>query len=187
MQWNLASLPSVPVTLAQQVQSALYAITPDSWEAKYGSYVRWQQTLSYAPLVDMLQRLGVMVDDGAGNLRCQTASELYDLVVCPAGSFKKSKADFDTGCADAGLDCTVKGKNHSTSCICKPCVYADEVEIIPVLHNKENDAISNQTKLAGAKRCSKMEVCVQGSQQRDSIPLLFKDNRRRPPTTSNVT
>jgi hypothetical protein len=184
-QWNLAATKSVPVILAQQVQEALYDINSTSTEATSGNYVKWQQTLSYTPLIDMVQRLGVMVDDGKGNSRCQTASELYDLVVCPAGSFKKSKSEFDTGCPDTGLSCAYKAKDFTGNCICKPCVYADEVEILPVLY-QEAVTFADEALLGNALRCDKMEVCVRNSQQLDPLPLMFKDNKKRP-SNSSVT
>lgn len=54
-EWNIAALNHVPVSLSGEVQKAMYTIPVGGYEAGNGSYYKWQPTLSYNPLLDMVQ------------------------------------------------------------------------------------------------------------------------------------
>ena len=112
------------------VIEALFDITPNSTEARIGSYFGWQHHLGNAPVIDMLQRLGIMTRNESGVWRCTgtVKTDLYDSIVCPEGSFVKTRSGVEAGCSVFGLNCTINGKKYS-ECMCRPCVFRDEIEI----------------------------------------------------------
>jgi len=112
------------------VIEALFDITPNSTEARIGSYFGWQHHLGNAPVIDMLQRLGIMTRNESGVWRCTgtVKTDLYDSIVCPEGSFVKTRSGVEAGCSVFGLNCTINGKKYS-ECMCRPCIFRDEVEI----------------------------------------------------------
>lgn len=129
-QWNVAATSNVPAILSQMVIEVLFDITPNSSEARNGSYFGWQHHLGNAPVIDMLQRLGIMTRNESGVWRCTgtAKTDLYDSIVCPEGSFVKTRSGVEAGCSVFGLNCTINGKEYS-ECMCRPCIFRDEVEI----------------------------------------------------------
>jgi len=127
-EWNLAALPHVGYHVSREVQKALMKIESWSDEATNGSYIAWQPSLSYLPLIDMNQRLGTIVPQEGGGAKtvCQRAATLYDAIVCPPGHFKMTEEEVNEGCVSQNLTCP-----EGDRCLCRPCRRADEVEIIP--------------------------------------------------------
>eukprot|EP00281_Chroomonas_sp_CCMP1168_P019235 CAMPEP_0206225022 /NCGR_PEP_ID=MMETSP0047_2-20121206/7333_1 /ASSEMBLY_ACC=CAM_ASM_000192 /TAXON_ID=195065 /ORGANISM="Chroomonas mesostigmatica_cf, Strain CCMP1168" /LENGTH=693 /DNA_ID=CAMNT_0053648009 /DNA_START=65 /DNA_END=2143 /DNA_ORIENTATION=+ len=170
-EWNLGALPTVDWKVVLEVQRALQALNSTSAAAQAGKYLSWQPSLSYLPLRDMQRTLGLLFDNENGKRACRRSSELYDLISCPEGHFKSSQAEVAKGCADAGLPCPA-----GLQCVCRPCVRAEKVEIIPFNSTALKGLESTESRLVrNALRCGKMQVC--GSfQQREELTVMLKDN-----------
>jgi hypothetical protein len=71
-----------------------------------------------------------MTRNDGGVWRCKGAvqTSLHDSIVCPEGSFIKTRSGVEAGCSVFGMNCTLNGKRYS-DCLCRPCIYRDEVEI----------------------------------------------------------
>jgi hypothetical protein len=71
-----------------------------------------------------------MTKNDGGVWRCKDAlqTNLHDSIVCPEGSFVKTRSGVEAGCSVLGMNCTLNGKKYS-DCLCRPCIYRDEVEI----------------------------------------------------------
>lgn len=80
-----------------------------------GKYSEWVPSLSYMELRSMQESTGFIQNED-NVWRCMRSAEVYDSISCPAGFFKKSKDEVDSGCLDDGLECS---EGHQ--CICSPC------------------------------------------------------------------
>eukprot|EP00961_Rhodomonas_salina_P124812 1682315-Rhodomonas_salina.1 len=55
--------------------------------------------------------------------RCIRADDLWVGISCPAGMFKRSRADVAVGCNEQGTPCPA-----GYECACRPCQRGQEVE-----------------------------------------------------------
>jgi len=161
---TLLALAHVDFELQSRVVQALLNLDRNSSETKRANIVSFQPALSYAPAQNLMQELDMMTKDPViKRWRCARSSEIYESIRCPAGSFKKTKRDVDTGCSDAGLPCP-----NGMACLCNPCTKAEILELTSTVKSLE----------PVTKNCSSMSVCATLDQNAD-VFFTLKDNKGR--------
>lgn len=138
-----------------------------------GGYAGFRTTQSYIEIRAMLQDTGFIQKDEETNVwRCARPADLYKAIVCPPGHFKKKQEDVESGCAQAGLECS-----ESHQCVCNPCQKAFDVDIFPAQGSDNN---------ASTTGCPKMSLCG-GMEQRELVTFRAIDNKKRAGAVMNVT
>ena len=131
-----------------------------------GKYSGWRTTLSYMELRNMQEEISfIQKNRTTGKMQCRRSSDIYNVVSCPPGHFKKTKEDVLNGCADVNLECP-----KDFQCICRPCVRAFDVDVAPY---------------GVEKGCAKMSNCGSVEQTKE---ILFRaiDNKKRNSSTMKV-
>jgi len=153
--------------LQAAVTQALLALPSNSSESKKAKVEAFQPALSYGPVRDLMVRIGTMThDEKTRRWRCARGAELYESILCPVGTFKKTKVAVENGCIAAGLPCP-----DGAQCLCSPCKRAKALELTATVEEQEGKSFT----------CSKMQVC--GSLQRHiKLPVLLLDSMPKPRT-----
>ena len=131
-----------------------------------GKYTGWRSTLSYMELRNMQEETNFIRKQDDGSNACIRSAEIVDAVVCPPGHFRKTEDQVLNGCSDAGLECA-----DGFQCLCKPCVKAFDVDILPM-------SAANMVEDFNGTACPKFTICGQVSQTQS---LIFRvvDNKER--------
>eukprot|EP00240_Pyramimonas_obovata_P000077 CAMPEP_0118924910 /NCGR_PEP_ID=MMETSP1169-20130426/2840_1 /TAXON_ID=36882 /ORGANISM="Pyramimonas obovata, Strain CCMP722" /LENGTH=1153 /DNA_ID=CAMNT_0006866059 /DNA_START=133 /DNA_END=3590 /DNA_ORIENTATION=- len=166
-EWSLGALPWLDWEISRAVSETLYSITSDTPAALAGQYETWVAPLSYLGIHEMQQSLG-WIDK---NNQCIRNGDTCEMVVCPAGSVKKSCDKIENGCADAGLECP-----DSYVCLCKPCEEVPTVEYVVRVMGRKSDQVDSPTSLNHTEPCTKMAACAEGLQQTDLVTVRVTDN-----------
>ena len=195
-EWSFSAAPGIPWQLREAVQSALFNIgNPNSSYSPHvkslaqraaadGQYATFQPSSSYLELRTLQEQLGyITVSELDSVVRCPrlvTDTDVYPVISCPAGYFKRLLSEVVDGCAALNLSCpAVSGT--SVQCICKPCYEAEEVEVLPLA----STAIGNGSWTAdNPPACLKMSVCAL-AEQNVVVNFTVIDNMNRP--NANVT
>ena len=181
--------------LQAAVTQALLALPSNSSESKKAKVEAFQPALSYGPVRDLMVRIGTMThDEKTRRWRCARGAELYESILCPVGTFKKTKVAVENGCIAAmsfscyrmcsltiecvlllcalcrciaaGLPCP-----DGAQCLCSPCKRAKALELTATVEEQEGKSFT----------CSKMQVC--GSVERHiKLPVLLLDSMPKPRT-----
>ena len=95
-----------------------------TWRAQYAA---WQPANSYAVVLRQLTGVGLMSqpDGSSGGQTCIRSSDTYDALVCPSGSYKRSRAETEGGCVLQGRAC-----RPGATCLCGPCRAAAVVQVL---------------------------------------------------------
>lgn len=138
--------------LQREVQRALLELDQSDPAAKAANIKGWIPTLSYMELRNMQEKLDFIAKNPAtGQMECIRGEALYDSITCPPGYFKQTAAEVEAGCAKLKLSCPA-----GSSCTCKPCTKAFDVDVIQVNDTQTAIASSGQTYLG----CAKMTTCA---------------------------
>ena len=160
-EWPFVALPHVDLTTQALVTEALMNITRTMAIAVQGQYTRFIPPANNWGIEQMLTSLGLV--DPVTN-QCVDASDLYNVISCPQGMFKLSRAEVANGCAAAGLTrpfspSAPAGYNGTTTvCICKPCrqVPASQVVLSVAL---AGSAAATPAAAANSTGCTKLTQC----------------------------
>jgi hypothetical protein len=128
-EWNVAALAHVDWMVAQGTQEALLRLKFPHPAAVAGNFKGWRPTLSYALLRNMQEEVGyIFKNPETGAMQCVREGSLWESITCPAGHFKLARDIVEGACAAAGKPChSIPGFN--STCVCKPCKRAAEVEV----------------------------------------------------------
>ncbi|EDQ85134.1 uncharacterized protein MONBRDRAFT_34366 [Monosiga brevicollis MX1] len=170
-EWLLATAPGIDENLRNELVLALLDLEPTSLEARSGLYHSFEMAQSYSPVRDVMRDLGYIVRNNDGTYSCPDRTTTFQTIRCTDGFYRKTSAEIDTGCAQAGISCPA-GK----TCVCKPCRKADPVEIIPIIADTEEGEVKD-IELDSASRinCERMTTCITAV-QRQPIGFHVYDN-----------
>ncbi|DBA92675.1 TPA: hypothetical protein ACH3X1_002887 [Trebouxia sp. C0004] len=111
-EYGLSANPrNVPLDIQEAIVEALYAIDSSHYAAVAGHYNSWSTPYNYLDAYQMQLDTNVLV-----NGSCLAQNDTYDMVVCPASSYKLPANEINGLCAERGLPCPV-----NASCICNFC------------------------------------------------------------------
>lgn len=168
-EWPLVATSSFSRTLRAAVAKALASLQPSHAAALAGGFSSWDLPMSYSSVALSLWEVGVLHSTVNGSRRCMrfdgaNEDELYDVVSCPPGHYKRSKTELSTRCAELGLPCP-----EGFECVCSPCIEADEIMVW---------ASSGAHGSEAPTACKKMEVCTKVAQGA-LLQVTLADNLRR--------
>mmetsp|Transcript_24363 Transcript_24363/g.54895 ORF Transcript_24363/g.54895 Transcript_24363/m.54895 type:complete len:1195 (-) Transcript_24363:108-3692(-) len=169
-EWNVAALSHVHWLIQREVQRALLEMDQSELAAQAANIKGWIPTLSYMELRNMQEKLDfISKNPTTGQMECIRGTAMYDSITCPSGYFKQTEAEVAAGCAKLKLACPT-----DSSCTCKPCTKAFDVDVFQVNDTSAVSTSSDQTYLG----CAKMTTCAV-SQQRSKFKFSIIDNKKR--------
>ena len=185
-EWPVCALNHVAREVSKEVQEALLALyehsllletgknllcetTPELAElalsaSKAGIYKGFRTARSYFQVRTKQQAAGILREYEDGQLHCARGDALYEDVICPAGTFKLRKKDFERSCELIGMEC-----KEGYQCYCKPCV---------VPHERIFQYFEDDPDWENAEGCKERSLCGQIEQNKEIVMRII-DNVRR--------
>lgn len=171
---NVATCNNLDEILAERRCDTTVEVAAIANEAmRNGGCAGFRTTQSYIEIRAMLQDTSfIQKDEETNTWRCARPAALCEAIACPPGHFKKSKEEVESGCAEAGLECS---EDHQ--CVCNPCQMAFDVDIFAL------DGVMDNNSQSG---CPKMSMCG-FMEQREPLQFRAIDNKKRTGAVMNVT
>jgi ABC-type phosphate/phosphonate transport system substrate-binding protein len=130
-----------------------------------GSFTGFRTARSYSPIRTQQEAAGFLYPiKGKDTFECVGTATLYDDIQCPTEYYKVNQVDFQTSCADRGMECS-----EGYECFCSPCIKAFEVDVYQYTGEQSEDNV---------KGCDKMSLCGT-TQQTKRVTFRMTDRLER--------